>query len=60
MKQKELIRLLKANGWQISEGANHHLAINPAKPGVKIPIPRHAKDIPVGTTHNILKAAGLK
>ena len=60
MKQKELIRLLKANGWIIEEGTNHHLAINPDKPGIKIPIPRHSKEIPTGTAHNILKAAGLK
>lgn len=60
MTEKEVLRLLKTNGWQITEGANHHLVTHPQKPGVKIPVPRHKKDIPTGTLHNILKAAGLK
>jgi len=53
-------KLLKDNGWYIEEGSKHHLAINQNKPGIKIPIPRHRKDIPIGTINNILKAAGLK
>ena len=60
MTEKEILRLLKENGWVITEGARHHLATHSKKPGVKIPIPRHKKDIPIGTLHNILKAAGLK
>lgn len=60
MTEKEVLRLLKQNGWEITEGARHHLATNPQKPGVKIPVPRHKKDIPTGTLSNILKAAGLK
>ncbi|WP_235811175.1 type II toxin-antitoxin system HicA family toxin [Syntrophomonas wolfei] len=36
------------------------MATNPDKPGIKIPIPRHKKEIPIGTLNNILKAAGLK
>jgi predicted RNA binding protein YcfA (HicA-like mRNA interferase family) len=60
MTEKEVLRLLTQNGWQIQEGKKHHLATNPNFPGVKIPIPRHKKDIPAGTLHSILKAAGLK
>lgn len=59
MTEKEVIRLLKGNGWEITEGTRHHLATHSKKPGIKIPIPRHKKDIPIGTLHNILKAAGL-
>lgn len=58
--EREILKLLKNNGWHIEEGKKHHLATNPNKPGIKIPIPRHRKDIPTGTLHNILKAAGLK
>jgi predicted RNA binding protein YcfA (HicA-like mRNA interferase family) len=58
--EREIIKLLKDNGWYIEEGSKHHLATNPNKPGIKIPIPRHRKDIPIGTINNILKAAGLK
>ena len=60
MTEREIIKLLKDNGWYIEEGSKHHLATNPNKPGIKIPIPRHRKDIPIGTINNILKAAGLK
>jgi len=58
--ERELLKLLKQNGWYIDEGSKHHLATNPKKPGTKIPIPRHKGDIPKGTLNNILKAAGLK
>ena len=51
-------KLLKA-GWTIIHGKAHDMATNPQKPGVKIPIPRHAGDIPKGTMKSILKDAGL-
>lgn len=60
MTERDILRLLKKNGWIIKEGANHHLATHPEKPGIKIPVPRHKKDIPIGTVNNILKNAGLK
>jgi len=60
MTESELIRVLKKNGWGIQEGAKHHLATHTEHPGVKIPIPRHRKDIPAGTLNQIMKAAGLK
>jgi len=58
--EREVIKLLKENGWFIEEGKKHHLATNPNKPGIKIPIPRHKRDLPIGTLNNILHAAGLK
>ena len=60
MPEREVLKLLKQNGWFIDDGKRHHLATNPDKPGIKIPIPRHKGDIPLGTLNNILKAAGLK
>jgi len=60
MTAKELKRVLTANGWIIQEGGGHQMATHPDKPGIKIPIHRHTGDIPTGTLHNILKAAGLK
>jgi predicted RNA binding protein YcfA (HicA-like mRNA interferase family) len=60
MTPKELKRKLTANGWAITQGSGHEMAKHPGKPGVKIPIPRHTGDIPIGTLSNILKAAGLK
>ncbi|HAG08364.1 MAG: YcfA family protein [Desulfotomaculum sp. 46_296] len=60
MTERAVLKLLKENGWHIEEGRKRHLATNPDKPGIKIPIPRHRKDIPTGTINSILKIAGLK
>ena len=60
MTATEHLRILRKNGWEIQEGAKHHLATHPEHPGVKIPVPRHRKDMPTGTLNQILKAAGLK
>jgi predicted RNA binding protein YcfA (HicA-like mRNA interferase family) len=60
MTAKELKRRLIAAGWAIKEGGGHQMATHPDKPGIKIPIHRHAGDIPTGTLHKILRDAGLK
>jgi len=58
--EREIIKKLQKEGWQIEEGKRHHLATNDKQPGKKIPIPRHKGDIPIGTAEAILKQAGLK
>jgi predicted RNA binding protein YcfA (HicA-like mRNA interferase family) len=58
MTERDILRLLKQDGWIITEGARHHLATHPAK-AAKIPVPRHRGDIPTGTAKEILKAAGI-
>lgn len=57
MKRKELIKLLKRNGWwKIREGANHDIYTN----GIKIePIPRH-NEINELLAKAIIKRQGLK
>ena len=59
MNKRELVKLLKQNGWEITPGSRHDSATNPNRPGVKIPIPRHAEPNKY-TIEGILKAAGLK
>lgn len=59
MNKRELVRLLKQNGWEITPGSRHDLATNPNRPGAKIPIPRHTEPNKY-TIEGILKAAGLK
>jgi predicted RNA binding protein YcfA (HicA-like mRNA interferase family) len=56
----ELERKLKRAGWVIIHGKAHDQATNPSMLGVKIPIPRHAVDIPTGTAKAILKEAGIE
>jgi predicted RNA binding protein YcfA (HicA-like mRNA interferase family) len=60
MTKLELERKLKKAGWVITHGKAHDQATNLAKPGVKIPIPRHTGDIPTGTVKAILKSAGIE
>ena len=57
MTKTEIERKLKSAGWEIIHGKRHDLAIN--KNGKKIAIPRHKRDIPIGTANQILKDAGL-
>lgn len=59
MKRRDIDRMLKKAGWVITPGGNHDLAINPNKPGIKIPLPRH-KEINEFTAKGILETAGLK
>jgi len=60
MTTRDLKRKLAAAGWTITPGGGHDMATFPNRPGIKVPIPRHAGDIPTGTLNNILKATGLK
>ena len=60
MTKLELEQLLLKAGWEITHGKAHDMATNPQMPGVKIPIPRHTGDIPIGTVKSILKDARLK
>lgn len=60
MKVKELIKLLKSDGWMKKEQKGSHLQlVHPVKAG-KVTVPVHGGDIPKGTLNAILKQAGLK
>jgi predicted RNA binding protein YcfA (HicA-like mRNA interferase family) len=60
MTAKELKRKLIAAGWQLKQGGSHEIAKHPDKPGVKVSIHRHTRDIPTGTLNKILRDTGLK
>ena len=61
MKDREIIRVIEADGWYFSEQkGSHRQFLHPTKPG-KTTVPIHAgRDIHKGTLNNILKQAGLK
>jgi predicted RNA binding protein YcfA (HicA-like mRNA interferase family) len=61
MKPREIIRILKEDGWYLKEQkGSHQQFVHPEKKG-KVTVPEHgAKDIPVGTLNNIFKQAGIK
>jgi predicted RNA binding protein YcfA (HicA-like mRNA interferase family) len=58
--EAEIEKRLKKAGWIIVHGKAHDQATNTSKPGVKIPIPRHTGDIPIGTVKAILREAGIE
>ena len=60
MKSADVIRLLKEDGWfEVHVKGSHHQFKHPDKAAL-VTVPHPKKDIPIGTVHNILKAAGLK
>lgn len=62
MKVKEIISLIRRDGWyQISQKGSHKQFKHPTKSG-RITVPDHGqnKDLSKGTEISILKQAGLK
>ena len=60
MTARELIRLLKKDGWYEKDQKGSHLQlVHPKKKG-KVTVPVHSGDIPRGTLNSILRQAGLK
>lgn len=58
MKDKDLLKLLKKNGWQVkSVKSSHHKLV---KGNQTITLPIHGKDMKPGLENAILKQAGLK
>lgn len=60
MKAREVVRLLKNDGWFESSQKGSHLQLeHPIKKG-KVTVPVHSGDISKGTLNSTLKQAGLK
>ena len=58
MKGKELVKLLRENGWKLDRiSGSHHIMI---KDGKSLSIPVHNTDMKIGTLNKLLKDAGLK
>lgn len=61
MTAKEIIKILKSDGWtEKAQRGSHLQLVHPHKPG-KVTVPMHAgKDLDPKTANSILKQAGLK
>lgn len=58
MKGKELIKLLKNDGWYLDRvHGSHHVMKKGDKTEI---IPVHNKDLPIGLANAIMKRTGLK
>ena len=61
MKVREVIKILKADGWrQIKTRGSHRQYKHPTKPGKVTVAGRPSVDLPPATLNSILKQAGLK
>lgn len=58
MKDKDLLKLLLKNGWELKRiQGSHHILQKDGKTEV---VPIHNKDVPTGLLNKILKRVGLK
>ena len=59
MTGRDLLKLLKANGWKLDRvRGSHHILV---KGSATVSVPVHgSRDVPKGTLHAILKEAGIR
>lgn len=60
MKVRELLKILREDGWMEKTQRGSHLQLEHSKKKGKVTVPVHGGDIPKGTLNSILKQAGLK
>ena len=58
MRDKEILKLLKKNGWRLIRINGSHHILQKGEQTMTVPI--HGKDVPVGLLSKILKETGLK
>ncbi len=60
MTAKELIKILKADGWFEKNQRGSHLQLVHLTKAGKVTVPIHSGDLDIKTCNSILKQAGLK
>ena len=60
MTPKEMIKLLKRNGFQVVAQNGSHIKMRNPETGKQTTVPYHSKDLRKGLEQEILKQAGLK
>ena len=60
MTPKEMIKLLKQNGFQVVAQNGSHVKMRNPETGKQTTVPYHSKDLRKGLEQEILKQAGLK
>lgn len=56
---KALIRFLESKGFAVHRTKGSHVILKNETSGKRTVVPLHAKDLPKGTLHSILKQAGF-
>lgn len=57
---KKLLRILDNSGFKIDHITGSHYILYHPETGKRVTLPFHSKDLPRGTIHSILKAAGIQ
>ena len=60
MTPKEMIKLLKQNGFQVVAQNGSHVKMRNPETGKQTTVPYHSKDLKKGLEQEILKQAGVK
>ena len=60
MSPKEMLKLLKENGFNVISQNGSHLKLKNPETGKTVIVPYHSKDLKKGLEQAILKQAGLK
>lgn len=58
MKDKDLLRLLKKDGWAVVRINGSHHVLQKGEQTTVVPV--HGRDVPTGLLNQILKETGLK
>lgn len=60
MNSRDVLRLLKADGWvEVTQKGSHLQLKHPSKPG-RVTLPHPKRDLAIGTLISIERQAGLK
>ncbi|MGE5559605.1 MAG: type II toxin-antitoxin system HicA family toxin [Chloroflexota bacterium] len=57
---KQILRLLRDNGWVVAEQEGSHIQLRHSLKPQKVTIPWHKGTLTAATIHSILRQAGLK
>ena len=60
MSSKEMLKLLKENGFDVISQNGSHVKLKNPETGKAVIVPYHSKDLKKGLEQAILKRAGLK
>jgi predicted RNA binding protein YcfA (HicA-like mRNA interferase family) len=55
---RKIIAQLLSEGWDNIGGTNHDRFIHKKRPGAMVIVPRHKKNLKIGTARSIAKQAG--
>jgi predicted RNA binding protein YcfA (HicA-like mRNA interferase family) len=57
---REILRILKANGWSVVRQAGSHIQLKNAQVSGTVTVPHPKKDVATGTLKSIERQSGLR